>query len=308
MSRQLFLACYDIACPRRAYRVRKVLRSFAFSVQTSIVECALSVAERERLIRDIENLVDPDVDRFLLLHIDPRAFSWTIGASTTSAQRTGLLGIKMTTLIVDQKGATLRVEREVIELILDGKATRLVPIKRVERVILHGDVALGSAALTKLAEAGVAVVCIGHRASRYAVVSGTLHGDAGRRIRQHLVFRDQAVCAELAKELVVAKIAAQARLLSRALHQRPDLRRLLWVASVRLDRLLMTLGTKNALSLASLRGKEGAAAARYFGAFRALFPRQLGLYGTPAAAFARSGQCHLVAGVHDVARRSHQGH
>lgn len=85
MSRQLFLVCYDISSPRRAYRVRKVLRSFAFPVQKSILECMLTLAERGKLIKDIEKLIDPDEDRFLLLHIDPRAFAWRMGAIADSA-------------------------------------------------------------------------------------------------------------------------------------------------------------------------------------------------------------------------------
>ena len=185
----------------------------------------------------------------------------------------------MATLIIDQKGALLRVERDVIELVLDGQDVRRVPIKRVGRVVLHGDVALSSAALMKLAEAGVAVVCIGHRTSRYAVVSGTLHGDARRRIKQHLVFQDAAACRELARVLVVAKMVAQARVLTRALHARPELRRLLLVTSARLHRLAISLRPDQNLSLATLRGKEGTAAARYFGAYRFLFADSLGFTG-----------------------------
>jgi CRISPR-associated protein Cas2 len=86
MSRQLFLVCYDIACPRRAYRVRKALRSFAFSVQKSIVECSLSIAERDHLMASMTKLIDPDQDRFLLMHIDPLAFPWQLGKTTASAR------------------------------------------------------------------------------------------------------------------------------------------------------------------------------------------------------------------------------
>lgn len=185
----------------------------------------------------------------------------------------------MTTLIIDKKGAALRVDRDTIELLLEGEAVRHVPLNRVERVVLHGDVAFGSATLARLAEAGVAVVCIGHRASRYAVVSGTLHGDARRRIGQHRAFQDQAFCCELARELVIAKITGQRRVLMRALHDRPELRRPLWIASVRLSRLVISLREQNALPLDALRGKEGAAAARYFGAFCRLFPVSLGFAG-----------------------------
>ncbi len=76
-------------------------------------------------------------------------------------------------------------------------------------------------------------------------------------------------------EIVRLKIYRQYRLLARLRHQRPDLRLALSHGMQSLQTLLASL-MSGADDLASLRGKEGAAAAAYFQAFTQVFAPALG--------------------------------
>jgi CRISPR-associated protein Cas2 len=73
--RQLYLACYDVANPRRLARALKLTRRHATGGQKSVHEVYLTEAERDHLVQDMNHLLDLDEDRFLLLRLDPAARS-----------------------------------------------------------------------------------------------------------------------------------------------------------------------------------------------------------------------------------------
>ena len=72
-QRQLHLACYDIACPNRLARALKLTRTYATGGQKSVHEVFLTETERDKMVRDMSELLDLGVDRFLLLRLDPRS-------------------------------------------------------------------------------------------------------------------------------------------------------------------------------------------------------------------------------------------
>ena len=181
----------------------------------------------------------------------------------------------MTTLIIDQTDAALRVSRDVVELRREGHALRRMPPKQLERVVMHGDVSLTSGSLARLAEAQVSVVCIGARPSRVAMLVGAGHGDALRRIKQHEVCSDQRFCQHVAKQWVKAKIKGHAMFLQRALRQHPQHRARLFSVQQGLVNTQTKLDMVTTLPLERLRGFEGAAAARFFSAYKLLFAPNL---------------------------------
>lgn len=68
-QRQLYLAAYDISCNRRLRKALYVLRSFASGGQKSVFECFLTPAEKSQLLEDMQKVIDPGEDRFILLKL-----------------------------------------------------------------------------------------------------------------------------------------------------------------------------------------------------------------------------------------------
>lgn len=69
-KRQLYLAAYDISCSKRLRKALYVLRGYASGGQKSVFECFLTPAEKNRLLNDVELVIDPLEDRFFLLVLD----------------------------------------------------------------------------------------------------------------------------------------------------------------------------------------------------------------------------------------------
>ncbi len=78
-QRKLYLAAYDVACPRRLRRALHVLRDYATGGQKSVFECYLADSERRELLDRVKEFIDLDEDRFLLLRLDPRSKVRTLG-------------------------------------------------------------------------------------------------------------------------------------------------------------------------------------------------------------------------------------
>jgi CRISPR-associated protein Cas2 len=68
-QRQLYLAAYDISCNRRLRKALFVLRGVASGGQKSVFECFLTPAEKAQLLADMQQVIDPLEDRFILLQL-----------------------------------------------------------------------------------------------------------------------------------------------------------------------------------------------------------------------------------------------
>lgn len=79
LKRDLYLACYDMAQPRRLSAALKLARAYATGGQKSVHEMYLTPAERAQLIEDMSVLLQHDTDRFLLVRLDPRSRVHTLG-------------------------------------------------------------------------------------------------------------------------------------------------------------------------------------------------------------------------------------
>jgi len=184
----------------------------------------------------------------------------------------------MGTLYLDHTGLELRRDGRAIAIYEEGKRARSVPMGLVARVVAHGDIRLSTGLIGALAEAGVGLVVLSKRHSRRtATLLGLPHRDARIRLEQYRLWHDPAARREWAARVVKAKIAAQHRLLDRALAQRSDQRKALCDALAGLVRARARAAEARALP--ELLGIEGAAAAAYFGGLGALFPASLGFHG-----------------------------
>lgn len=183
----------------------------------------------------------------------------------------------MTTLYVDRKGVSVRVDASTLVFEEAGERVGCVPLLPLERVILRGDVTLHASVLGRLGELGVGVVVLSGRKAEPTLLLARPHNDARRRLQQWRLAQDDAARLRVARELLERKLQAQKRLLeeraeSDLMHRYP-----LRSAASRIATGLASLAA--AESLPALRGVEGAAAQAYFGGLQSLFAPSLGFSG-----------------------------
>lgn len=186
----------------------------------------------------------------------------------------------MATLLLDRAQLEIRSEADALALYEGGIRRGTVPLKLVERVVIQGSrTRLDSGVLIRLAEAGATTLLLSPRTSRrVALVLGTAHNDAAVRLAQARRVADEAFCAQWARELVLAKLRRQRRLLERARRERADARKALVDALASLDAIVTRLDSQHQM-IAGLRGSEGAAARAYFAGLGALFAPSLNFTG-----------------------------
>ena len=85
MNRDFYLAAYDVANPRRLAAALHLVRGYATGGQKSVHEIFLTPAERNELLHTMALILDEEKDRFLLLHLDPRARTYTLGRAEKPA-------------------------------------------------------------------------------------------------------------------------------------------------------------------------------------------------------------------------------
>ncbi len=78
-QRQLYLAAYDISSNSRLRKALKVLRAYASGGQKSVFECFLTPQEKQQLLERIEQVIDPEEDRFFLLHLAGASYIHILG-------------------------------------------------------------------------------------------------------------------------------------------------------------------------------------------------------------------------------------
>ncbi len=183
----------------------------------------------------------------------------------------------MTSLFVDRRGVQLELESGAIVFRENGERIGTVPIAPLTRVFLRGDINLSAALLGKLGEQGVGVIILSGRAGRPSLLLARPHNDATRRVAQVRMSLDETISLEIARQLVVRKFTYQMEWLNELRENDIQVRYELSHALRGLEEYRNRINTIN--NLASLRGLEGAAAARYFAGLQAVIPNSLGFHG-----------------------------
>lgn len=169
----------------------------------------------------------------------------------------------MTTLYLTQQYAQVRKDHQALLVRHPDGSTVSVPLRKVDQVVVMGDITLSAAAIQSLLAEGTDI-CYCTRWGRYL---GRLCGDWTRhsllRLDQFRVHEDTARSLPLARAFVRGKLLNMRTLILRgARRQSSDALRL---AAARLQ--LGAQRTQEAADTAELMGIEGAASAAYFGAF-----------------------------------------
>jgi CRISP-associated protein Cas1 len=173
----------------------------------------------------------------------------------------------LNTLYVTTQGAYLARDGETVVVKVEQDVALRVPIHTLSSVVCFGRVSHSPPLLGLCAERGVALSFLTESGRFLARVQGPVSGNVLLRREQYRRSDDDTKTSEIARSVVIAKVANCRTVLLRAAREkpeadgRPDLER----AAQRLGQLVDEL--QKEMPLDTVRGHEGDAARVYFGAF-----------------------------------------
>ncbi len=180
----------------------------------------------------------------------------------------------LNTIYVTTQGAFLGREGDTVLARMEGERKLQVPIHTIGSIVCFGHVSVSPALMALCAQNSVAVAFFTEHGRFQARVEGPVSGNVLLRRQQYRVTDDAALSAEIARGIVIAKIANCRTVLQRAIRDRPgeetskclsESVELLWQHIKDLE---------GHIALDEIRGKEGDAARRYFAAFDGLITAQ----------------------------------
>lgn len=176
----------------------------------------------------------------------------------------------MATLYVTEPGS--RVEKEYQRLLITREDAVLaeVPIQRISSVVVTGSVGFTTPALLTLLQQGIRVVFISHNGRLRGSLNPACSPDLALQRLQFERQRDEPFCLALSRRIVEGKLENYRTLCLRRLSRQPDAdaaqQVLLQRQLARLENALKS--TRQAGTLAELRGHEGSGSKAYFYIFR----------------------------------------
>lgn len=176
----------------------------------------------------------------------------------------------LNTLFVATQGAYLSKHGDTIEVRHEQETKLRVPIHTLGSIVCFGNVTASPFLMGLCGEKNVTLSFLTEYGRFLARVHGPVNGNVLLRKEQYRRSDDLNDSAEIARSIILAKIANSRIVLQRALRDRPDtkskslLERALTDMSGQLDQL------KHPCDLETVRGIEGLAANTYFGCFNAL--------------------------------------
>jgi len=187
----------------------------------------------------------------------------------------------LNTLYITTQGAYLAKSGQSVQVRVEGKARVQLPLHNLEGILCFGRVGFSPALLGACADQGIGVSLLTERGRFLASIRGFSHGNVLVRRRQYRLADDPTTALEVARRIVLAKVANARLVLLRAVRDardHPDRVAALERSAARLTASVPELRQADALD--AVRGLEGEAATHYFGAFNALLSPSI-----PAEAF-----------------------
>jgi len=173
----------------------------------------------------------------------------------------------LNTLYVTTQGSYLARDGETVAVRVEH-ATRLrVPVHTLGGIVCFGQVSCSPPLMQLCAERGVRIAFLSEYGKFWSRVEGPVSGNVLLRRQQYRWADDAEKSAEIARAVVIAKIANQRTVLQRGLRDHPEMAGSLEIRSTTdyLDRQITML--RDPMPLDSVRGIEGDAARRYFAVF-----------------------------------------
>lgn len=180
----------------------------------------------------------------------------------------------LNTLYVTTQGSYLAREGETVVVRVERETRFRVPIHNLGGIVCFGQVSCSPPLMQLCGERQVAISFLSERGRFWARVEGPISGNVLLRREQYRRADDDQNSAEIARAVVIAKIANSRTVLLRALRDHPGNpgSSAMEEAAGRLAFLLNDL--RQQLPLDAVRGREGDAARRYFGVFDHLITAQ----------------------------------
>ena len=180
----------------------------------------------------------------------------------------------LNTLFVTTQGAYLSREGEAVLVRVEHENKLRVPIHTLGGIVCFGQVSCSPPLMELCGDRNVAISFLSEQGRFYARVHGPVSGNVLLRREQYRRADIEAVSSEIARAVVIAKIANCRTVLLRAVRDRPDAPEVVAIeaASRRLARLLDEL--RQPAPLEVVRGREGDAARTYFEVFDHLIAAQ----------------------------------
>lgn len=180
----------------------------------------------------------------------------------------------LNTLFVQTQGAYLNKEGESVLVSVDNEVKLRVPIHTLGGVVCFGNVLCSPFLLGHCAENGVGVAMLTERGRFLARVQGPISGNVLLRREQYRRADDLTASADIARSILLAKVANGRTVLQRAVRDHAGKAGIenLEPAIIRMGRILEEI--RETRELDGLRGKEGDAGRVYFEAFDPMITAQ----------------------------------
>lgn len=180
----------------------------------------------------------------------------------------------LNTLYVTTQGSYLSRDGETVLVSVDHQSRLRLPIHTLGGIVCFGQVSCSPPLMELCGKRGVAVSFLSEHGRFYARVQGPASGNVLLRREQYRRADDSPASAEIARMVVLGKVANARAVLLRCLRDYPDSASagLVEVAADRLAQALSLLRQPQPLD--TVRGIEGDAARNYFGVFDHLVTAQ----------------------------------
>ena len=180
----------------------------------------------------------------------------------------------LNTLYVTTQGAYLAKQGETVQVACERKVRPSFPLHNLEGIVCFGRVGCSPALLGACAEKGVAVSLFTEYGRFLASVRGIFPRQRPLRRQQYRLADEPAVALEVARRIVLAKVANSRSVLLRAARDADDAAAQVAILE-RSDLAARGLGSRTSRGrhARSVRRLEGEAATHYFGAFDSLLER-----------------------------------
>ncbi|HZL37030.1 MAG TPA: type I-C CRISPR-associated endonuclease Cas1c [Tepidisphaeraceae bacterium] len=193
----------------------------------------------------------------------------------------------LNTLFIQTQGTYLAREGEAVLVKVERQVKLRVPVHNLGGIVCFGRVGLSASLMGLCGERGVAISMLSEGGMFRARINGFTSGNVLLRRQQYRLTDDPAGSAAIARAMVSAKVANGRSVLLRALRDNAELPQKAELDAgarkmgMALEQLQPPATGVAALSLDSVRGLEGEAAATYFGVFDHLIVAQKPDAGTP---------------------------
>jgi CRISPR-associated protein Cas1 len=178
------------------------------------------------------------------------------------------------TLYVTQPNSYLSLDGENIVILVSDSESKRIPLHNLQSIVAFNYTGASPALMGECAKRGIALMFLTEHGRFLARVVGKIHGNVLLRKNQYRASDDEAICVEISKNIISAKLFNSRTVVERAIRDYPlrlDVEKLK-EASSSLANCIKKIQT--ATTLDEIRGIEGEGANRYFSVFDDLILQQ----------------------------------